>query len=72
MKSVLGVAALPNPLRELLQMVPRVCPMKAPPFLRSQWPKNWMVQQFDSGSESLFGIGEGGIQRDQRVIERTQ
>src|SRR5271157_577104 len=46
--------------------------MKASPFLRSKWPKNWMVQQFYSGSEPLLSIGQRRIHGDQRVIEGAQ
>src|SRR5208283_207893 len=65
-------SVLPDPLRDLLEVMPGMSSMKAPPFSRRKWPKDWMVQQLSSVSEALLSVGQCGVHCNQRIVEGTQ
>ena len=56
----------------LLQMVTSVDLVKTSPRLRRQGTEHGMVEQPGADPESLLGIGQRGIHRDQRVVKAAQ
>lgn len=46
--------------------------VKTSPTLRRQRTEHRMLEQPGAGPESLLGVGQRGIHRDQRVVKATQ